>query len=228
MAKSRLVNTSFWSDGFIQELDSETKLLFLYLLTNEHTDICGVYEITFRTISFESGLSADSVSRSMDILLKNERVSYAEGWIFIKNFSKHQQNNPKVQTGIERGLKRVPQAVADRLCIDYDALSHFNFNFNFNFNSNLKRNAGAIARGKFENIFLDEDEYKILVEEFSVKFVDELIDEMSVYLQTHNKSYSDYFAAMHSWVKNKKLREANSEVDEDQVRIKQLKKYKKI
>ena len=53
MAKQRIIQTKFWSDPYIQELPTPTKLLYLYLLTNEHTTIAGVYEITERTIVFE-------------------------------------------------------------------------------------------------------------------------------------------------------------------------------
>ena len=126
MAKTRMVTTSFWSDPFVQDQDVDTKLIFLYLLTNPHTDICGIYEITIKTICFETSLPENRVLKSIDRLSKANKISFQEGWVFIKNFVKHQQSNPKVKQGIERSLKLVPQAIIDRLSIDYDTLSHLN------------------------------------------------------------------------------------------------------
>ena len=42
--KQRYVNTRFWNDTYVSSLDPIEKLLFIYLLTNEHTNISGVYE----------------------------------------------------------------------------------------------------------------------------------------------------------------------------------------
>jgi len=57
MAKQRIVQTKFWSDPFIQELSIEDKLIYLYLITNERTSICGIYEITTKTIVFAKNQS---------------------------------------------------------------------------------------------------------------------------------------------------------------------------
>jgi hypothetical protein len=40
MAKQRYVRTSFWTDKYIEELSPNEKLIFLYLLTNECTNLC--------------------------------------------------------------------------------------------------------------------------------------------------------------------------------------------
>lgn len=132
MAKSRLINTKFWADSFVQYLDVEAKLLFLYFLTNEHTNICGIYEISIRTILFETGLARNRLYKAMDRL--SSRIKYKDGWVSIKNFQKHQQNNPKVQAGIKAELSRIPTIVYDSLSIDYDSLPHLNLNLNSNLN----------------------------------------------------------------------------------------------
>lgn len=134
MAKSRLINTSFWSDGYIQDLTPDEKLIFLYLLTNERTEICGAYEISKKTISFGTGLSKDTVSKTIDRLCSNNKINYVEGWVWIKNFTKHQQKNPKVEMGIQRSQDCIPEAISNRLYIDYDRGSHSNSNSNSNSN----------------------------------------------------------------------------------------------
>lgn len=145
MAKQRMLNTKFWSDGFIRQLKPEEKLFYLYLLSNQYTDICGVYEIDMETMAFESGLSMDRISKTIDRLSHARKVLYSDGWIYLKNWKKHQLSNPKVQKGIEIGLCKVPPEFLakikefDRLSIDYHSLSHSNSNPNSNPNSNSER-----------------------------------------------------------------------------------------
>jgi len=54
MAKQRMVNTRVWSDSRVLDLDPSEKLMRIYLITNDHTDLCGIYEIHIKTISMET------------------------------------------------------------------------------------------------------------------------------------------------------------------------------
>ena len=119
MAKQRPISTRFWHDGYVQELSTPEKLLFLYLLTNEQLDLCGLYELSIRTIQFESGLDSKTVSKALERFQKDGKVFYIDGWICIKNFTKHLKVNPNIQTGIERSLKAVPPKVFK----DFESLS---------------------------------------------------------------------------------------------------------
>jgi len=47
--------TELWTDSFIQGLSPEDKLLFIYLWTNKHCNQAGLYEITLKTIAFDTG-----------------------------------------------------------------------------------------------------------------------------------------------------------------------------
>jgi hypothetical protein len=138
MAKQRMINTRFWIDDYVSNLDPVEKLLFLYFLTNPYTDICGIYEVPLKHVAFETGLDKDMVIKIIERFSKDGKIFYENGWVAIKNFAKHQLNNPKVKIGIENGLKQAPPSLIDRLSIDYHALSHLNLNSNLNPNSNLK------------------------------------------------------------------------------------------
>ncbi len=65
MSKTRYIKTDFWSDSFIESLDPVEKLLFIYLFTNDRLDLCGIYEITIRKISFETGINEDRVIKTI-------------------------------------------------------------------------------------------------------------------------------------------------------------------
>jgi len=81
MAKQRYINTKFWSDTFISELNPLDRYLFLYFLTNEHTNIAGVYELPLKTIAFETGIELDMLKK----MNPNGRVAVtdANGQVFI-------------------------------------------------------------------------------------------------------------------------------------------------
>lgn len=97
MAKNRYIQTRFWSDPFIQEMDNVNKLFYLYLLTNEHTSISGVYELSIKTMEFESGIPEKQIRKAMDSLSKTKKAYFFNNFVFITNFIKNQANNPKVK-----------------------------------------------------------------------------------------------------------------------------------
>jgi hypothetical protein len=141
MAKQRYVNTKFWTDGYISDLDPIEKLLFLYFLTNQQTDISGVYEVPLKTVATDTGIDKEMVVKVLNRFERDGKMKYENGWLVIKNFIKHQAENPKIIKGIEISMTKCPQ-----WCIDYrysiDSLSHSNSNTNTNTNSNTNTKKG--------------------------------------------------------------------------------------
>ena len=78
MAIFRKIHTSFWTDPFIEDLDRDQKLFYLYLLTNEKTRQCGIYEITKKQIAFDLGYSIDTVSKHLAYFIKCGKIKYNE------------------------------------------------------------------------------------------------------------------------------------------------------
>ena len=109
MSKQRSVDTCFWDDRYVTSLDPSEKLLFLYLLTNTLTNICGVYQIEMRRIAFDTGFDADTVKRMLDRLERDQKCIYRDGWIAMRNWIKHQKTQaPGVREGIKAQLEKVP------------------------------------------------------------------------------------------------------------------------
>lgn len=108
MAKKRYIDTKFWSDSYITELDPLERYLFLYFISNEHTNLCGVYEIPMRIMSFETGIDTDALKKMLDRFERDKKVFYKDGWIVIKNYIKNQVLNPSIIEGIQRELDCVP------------------------------------------------------------------------------------------------------------------------
>ena len=93
MSKKRSVSTAFWSDPFIEDIAPEYKLLFLYLITNEKTNMLGIYEASKRKMSFETGLSKESIEDGLDVFQRLGKIKYVDNYIILVNYMKHQKYN---------------------------------------------------------------------------------------------------------------------------------------
>lgn len=123
MAKQRVVNTKFWDDDYVMELSPNEKLLFLYLITNTLTDLCGAYQITLKRISFDTGLKIAKIQEILTRLEVDRKVAYREGWILIKNFGKHQSGaSPNIAKGVERSLSACPDWIKQTLSKGFETL----------------------------------------------------------------------------------------------------------
>lgn len=111
MSKKRYIDTSFWSDVWVvDELNPLDRYLFLYFLTNDKTNIAGVYEISLRTISYETGIEREELLRMLKRL--ESRVVYHDGYIIIRKAIKNQNyKNTKIEAGIDSVLQLCPPFV---------------------------------------------------------------------------------------------------------------------
>ena len=119
MAKIRNIRTAFWPDPYIHSLVPEERLVFIYLLTNESTSLCGIYQITPKIISFYTGISEDSVGIILEKFEKDSRMVYIVGWLYIKNFVKYVMLVDNVSGTIKRaigiGFKEIPKDILDKI-----------------------------------------------------------------------------------------------------------------
>lgn len=106
----RKVDVSFWQDSDMIELTPEGKYFYLYILTNPHTTLCGIYEISKRVMSFETGFNIDTIDKLIRQFEEKGKIIYDPGTceIFIKNWYRYNfTSSPKVIKGIIHDLKKV-------------------------------------------------------------------------------------------------------------------------
>ena len=114
MAIFRKIHTSFWSDSFISDLDKDKKLFYLYLLTNERTKQCGIYEITKKQISYDTGYSIDTVSKLLEYFKKSDKIRYNESTneLAIRNWLKYNPcTSPTVKSCVDKEFSQVKDTV---------------------------------------------------------------------------------------------------------------------
>lgn len=117
MATQRYISTSFWDDAWVQSLDPSEKLFYIYLLTNPLTNIAGVYKITDRRVSFDTGFSDEVVAELwMRFTRLNKAIRFHE-WVIIPTWPKHQrwQDRKTIKAGIDKILAELPENVTEKL-----------------------------------------------------------------------------------------------------------------
>jgi len=108
MAKLRSISTAFWSDPFIEECSPNEKLLFLYLITNEKTNMLGIYEASIKKISFETGISVEIVRKGLERFESIGKVRYLNNHVILVNFLKHQNFNFNMKKSAIEAYNELP------------------------------------------------------------------------------------------------------------------------
>lgn len=112
--KTRIIHTKFWQDSFVCELDLKTKLTFLYLLTNSHIGLTGIYELPDRFILFDVGISEEELKEIKKTLSEADKVYFIDGYVAIKNAQKYNDYSKGSKNQVEafnRELKLLPEKV---------------------------------------------------------------------------------------------------------------------
>ena len=73
---------------------------------------------------------------------------------------------------------------------------------NLNDNHLIRTTATHLTFGEYQNVFLTEMEYKRLKADFSG--LDDLIEQLSAYIQSTGKKYADHAATLRIWAKRQK------------------------
>jgi hypothetical protein len=110
MAIYRQIQTTFWSDTFVTELTPEQKYFYIYLLTNDKTKQCGIYEITLRAMSFDTGYNTETIEKLLSMFQSANKIRWSKetSEIALKNWSKYNNHrSPLVQVCIKKELKLV-------------------------------------------------------------------------------------------------------------------------
>lgn len=126
MAIFRKVHTQIWSDPFFSELENEKKIFYLYILTNERTRQCGIYEISKKHMAFDLGISLEKVSNLIKFFSKCGKIHFSDttNEIAVKNWAKYNYStSPKVVKCIESELKIVKNRVLIEYIYSIDSVS---------------------------------------------------------------------------------------------------------
>jgi uncharacterized phage protein (TIGR02220 family) len=129
MAVFRQVHVSFWQDPYIIELESpDHRLFYLYLMTNNKTTQCGIYELSMRFAVIETGLTKEKVDELLNHFMRDKKILFdpTTREIMLLNWLKFNPIfSPKIQSCIVKELKTIKNEDFKRLFINLSQKEKF-------------------------------------------------------------------------------------------------------
>ena len=127
--KSRTFWVKFWSDIYVFELPAKEKLLFNYLITNERTNMSGIYQLHDKYILFETDLTAEELQTAKTKFQTDGRFYFFEGWVYVANNHKHNvfTSQPKVLSYFVNEFNSIPATVRKYFLVDVGVKYQFPF-----------------------------------------------------------------------------------------------------
>lgn len=102
MAEYRPIKTKIWQDAWFRGLSPEEKVVWLFILTNDLVHISGIYELPLELIGVFTGV--ENYQIIVDKFVDNGKIEYRDGYIFLKNYLKHQTKQIKAQDNITKSI----------------------------------------------------------------------------------------------------------------------------
>jgi len=110
----KTINSGFWRDDYIEDLNTDEKTLFLYLLTNEYSNVIGIYEISTIFMAIDTEIKREKVIEILNKFQKDDKIYFLNRkWIGIKDIFKYTKKfgGPKMEIAIANILKKVPSEI---------------------------------------------------------------------------------------------------------------------
>lgn len=119
MANYRQIHTQIWRDNWFLDLEPDEKLMFIYLFSNDSTNLAGLYEIHERVIQLETGLDKARIEEILKRFEREGKVHYQDGIVWMVNMKKYHSNaGEKVRRSIEIIIEGIPDCeVKQKYCI---------------------------------------------------------------------------------------------------------------
>lgn len=113
--ETRIIKTKFWQDQTVQSMSEHARLLFIYLLTCPYIGKTGMFELSDRYITLETGISEKNLLGAKKELQEKNKVFFRNGWIYVLNAIKHNRYNigEKTAIGYKREYDLLPKDVVE-------------------------------------------------------------------------------------------------------------------
>ena len=112
MGIKRIVDTSFWTDGKMDDFSPEDRYFYLYLMSNPFSTQLGIYEISIKQVAFQLGYSMHVVKVMLERFQNKYGLFFYDTKtieIAIKNYLRHSivKGGAPVRDCLIREIKKV-------------------------------------------------------------------------------------------------------------------------
>jgi hypothetical protein len=122
-------DSAIWSDRWFKKLSAKNKILFIYLWSNDHKNVAGLYEICCDQVAFETGLTLKEVEKGLTELTPKVLYDQETETVLVVKHVKRQfmrTNNisPKIVSAIHKNLNmHKDSSLIGVFLNEYDTLS---------------------------------------------------------------------------------------------------------
>jgi hypothetical protein len=106
------IKPGIWNSAKFKSLSSDGKLLGMYLMTNSHFQMVGIYQICKHYMSKDTGLTRDQIETTLSELIEKKFCDFNEEsevvWVIDMALSQVADNpNIKQRAGVQNELVRI-------------------------------------------------------------------------------------------------------------------------
>lgn len=124
-----MIDDEMWDSEYLDSLDRDWKLTYIWTFTNAHMNIAGCYKVTKKRMA--SNLKLENDMELLDTILNDltadGKIIYRDGWMLNRSVIDHQKiNGSQMRIGVLRLLEKIPvwawNTIAEdnpSLCIPY-------------------------------------------------------------------------------------------------------------
>jgi uncharacterized phage protein (TIGR02220 family) len=106
------IDELIWKDAKLKKISNESKLLFIYLLSCQHRNVLGLYNLPKYYVQGDLGYSFETVSKGLEELFNNGFITYDDEaeTILVNNFLKYNPlENPNQVKGALKVMPTIPK-----------------------------------------------------------------------------------------------------------------------
>jgi hypothetical protein len=122
MADFRQIHTQIWKDTWFLDLETDEKLLFIYLFSNERACLTGLYDLSDKVIAFETDMDRERIAETMARFEQAGKIHRDGSLIWIPNLMRYNANNitsPKIQAHLRTSLSSISDCPLKRQWIEH-------------------------------------------------------------------------------------------------------------
>jgi hypothetical protein len=129
MSTQRYISSSFWSYDWVNSLSVKEKLIYMHLLTNERTNIAGVYRMTIKRIKDDTGIEREEIVSTLDKFASAKKAFYYKEYIIIHKCPRHQRigEREELRLAIVAVIKSLPDEIKRYISQPW----HYEFDLSF-------------------------------------------------------------------------------------------------
>jgi len=150
--KTAILKTNLWDDDDFYELNIDTKLLFLLLLSSPERGVSNVYKINDRILSARSGLNVNQLQICKKQLEERNLVLFYDKYVKLTDFAYVKPTSGNfTRVTLSRELQEIPADVLTTFNIDLTdtiyrcdtGVAQEHINKDININNNIDNNNGS-------------------------------------------------------------------------------------